>query len=273
MSKAAPKNRFLAPAKWSAHYLTQSPIFADLCQRFPLARLATWPNLTELNAWQGGAQVHFVDNECLTRDGRYYEDFIYATKQVPTRLANWHDLFGALIWCLFPKTKAVINQLHVTQMAIHGQKTRSPLRHKLTLLDECGLIIAFEPQAAEHVDWLRQHQWQQSFWQHRADWQQTLRPVIFGHALYEMATQPFIGLTAKSWFLPVPAGFSQWALTDAYTFLDEMLSQQIANSQLLLNNEQLTPLPLLGVPGWYPANTAEDFYRNTAYFRPRRQLT
>jgi hypothetical protein len=94
--------------------------------------------------------------------------------------------------------------------------------------------------------------------------------MIFGHAIYEMATAPFLGLTAKALFVDVPAGFSQWPLTAAYSFLDDKLHEQIANQAILLDNQQLTPLPLLGVPGWYNNNDTASFYNNTDYFRPQR---
>lgn len=271
MSELAVKNRFSAPEDWSASYLTANPVFQDLCAQFPLQQYTRWPEVANLNAWRNVPDYAFVDNALLAADGRYYEEFIFAQKQIPTRAANWHDLFGALIWILFPKTKALLNQLHMAEIAQHGQKQRSPLRNKLTLLDECGILVALEPAALAHAPLLREHQWQSSFWQQRTAWGQYIRPVVFGHAIYEMATQPFIGLTAKSWFIEVPTGFSQWPLTDAYTFLDEKLAGQIANTAALLDNQQLTPLPVLGIPGWYEANEQQLFYTNTEYFRPRRK--
>jgi hypothetical protein len=33
----------------------------------------------------------------------------------------------------------------------------------------------------------------------------------------------------------------------------------------------LAPLPVLGVPGWWPDNVHEAFYDNVAYFRPGRR--
>ncbi|CAM5212301.1 hypothetical protein ALON55S_02729 [Alishewanella longhuensis] len=90
----------------------------------------------------------------------------------PTRAENWHDFFGALIWCLFPKTKALLNQLHMAEIAEHGQQQRSKLRNKLTLLDECGVLVCLEPEQLAHAELLRQHQWQQSFVTKRSDWWQ-----------------------------------------------------------------------------------------------------
>ena len=270
MQKTEVKNRFTPPANWSTALLLSNPIFADLCQRFSLAALTEWPDVTWLNQRQPHAAVCFVDNDALSADGRYYEEYIYATKQVPTRKDNWHDFFGALIWCLFPKTKALLNQLHMAEIALHGLQQRSKLRNKLTLFDECGVVVCLEPAALQHAELLRRHQWQQSFVTRRSDWWQSIRPMIFGHAIYEMATAPFIGLTAKALFIDVPQGFSQWPLTAAYSFIDNKLHEQIANQALLIDNQQLTPLPLLGVPGWYNDNETTSFYNNTDYFRPQR---
>lgn len=270
MVKNAAKQRFTAPAAWSATALMKNPIFSDLVQRFTVGDYATWPEPAQLNTWRANPAFQFVANSLLEADGRYYESFIFDTKQIPTRAENWHDFFGALIWCLFPKTKAVLNQLHMAEIAEHGQKQRSKLRNKLTLLDECGVLVCLEPEQLAHAELLRNHHWQQSFVTKRSDWWQGVRPVIFGHAIYEMATAPFIGLTAKSWFMAVPDGFSHWSLTDTYTFLDEKLAQQIANTNSLLDNRQLTPLPLLGIPNWYADNSEPRFYSNTEYFRPKR---
>ena len=270
MSQSTEKNRFTPPADWSAPLLLSNPIFKDLTEQFAVGSTKCWPDVTLLNSWRTQQQFSFVENALLEADGRYYEAFIFATKQIPTRYENWHDFFGALIWCLLPKTKALLNQLHMDEIAQHGLKQRSKLRNKLTLFDECGVIICLEPNAVVHADLLRAHQWQDSFVSQRTDWWQSIRPVIFGHAMYEMATAPFIGLTAKALFIAVPEGFTTWSLTAAYSFLDAKLHEQIANGALLLDNQQLTPLPLLGVPGWYNDNENTGFYHNTDYFRPKR---
>jgi len=270
MLDSTQKNRFTPPADWSAPLLLSNPIFNDLTEQFAVGSAVCWPDLTLLNSWRTKQQYSFVENELLEADSRYYEEFIFATQQIPTRQENWHDFFGALIWCLLPRTKALLNQLHMQEINEHGLKQRSKLRNKLTLFDECGVIVCLEPDAVEHAQLLRQHQWQQSFVARRQDWWQHIRPMIFGHAMYEMATAPYIGLTAKALFVDVPDGFSQWSFTAAYSFLDAKLHEQIANGALLLDNQQLTPLPLLGVPGWYNENENASFYHNTDYFRPKR---
>ncbi len=293
MSEVTTKNhnaRFTAPTQWQAELLTANPLFADLCQLFPFANQSDFPTITELNQWlafhQPQVAMQFVADEVLAADGRYYEIFIHQTGQIPTRQQNWHDLFGALIWCLFPNTKTLLNQLHMQEIKLHGQQQRSKLRNKLTLLDECGVILAYSPAATALIEQLQQHQWQAAFVSKRHCWitasadntgsrsaddclvRAQLMPLMFGHANYEMATRPFIGLTGKLLALPVADDFWQLSLGQRYAVIDSALSLQIANSDYLLQAAQLTPLPLLGVPGWYAANTGADFYLDQQYFRP-----
>lgn len=271
MQTARINKRFTPSSEWQPHYFIENPVFADLETLFTVSALPQWPAPKQLNAWRHQSDYCFVDNELLEQDGRYYEAYIYATKQIPTRAENYHDFFGGLIWCLFPKSKARINQLHINDIQQAGLSPRTPLRNKLTLLDECGVLIAYSKAQAGMIEALRQHHWQHVFWQQRTLWWQQLQPVVFGHAIYEMATKPFLGLTAKCWFIEVPAAYFQWSLPDQYHFLDAQLCQQLAQTDVLFDTQQLTPLPLLGVPGWYDDNQQAEFYSNTDYFRPKRR--
>jgi len=271
--------RFVAPACWDRQIWFTNPIFTELVSLFPLQACTDFPTVSELDNWRQlfrpELPVHFVDNALLAADGRYYEAFIYHTQQVPTRQPNWHDLFGALIWCLFPQTKQLLNQLHIREIELHGASSRTPLRNKLTLLDECGVLILYRQQHTNVLEMLREQHWQAAFVSHRQQWQgQSSEPafaaMMFGHANYEMATRPFIGLTGKMLALAVPDEFFSQSLRQRIDFIDTTLSEQIANQGILFDPQQLTPLPLLGVPGWYTANSLPEFYQNTDYFRPKR---
>lgn len=272
-------NRFAAPLTWDLNIWLQNPIFADLSLLFEVAQQTDFPSPEMLSSWlPPDAGVTFVDTLLLEQDGRYYEEFIFKRKEIPTRLNNWHDFFGALIWCLFPKTKTLLNQLHIAEITKYGQKDRSKLRNKLTLLDECGVLVLYQHQAAPVIEALRQHQWQSAFVDNRRLWQGVdatpqLQAMIFGHANYEMATRPFIGLTGKMLAIEVQTEFFHWPLRQRIDFIDTELGKQIANNDILQLNNQLTPLPLLGVPGWYAANQAADFYQDASYFRPKRTNT
>lgn len=272
MQKSNLNSRFTAPKEWQPELFLEPGIFSALSAIFPLAEQAYFPSPELLTQWlhQHTALQDwcFVDSTKLDADGRYYEDFISQSQQIPMRANNWHDLFGALIWCLFPKSKQLMNQLHMAQIQQFGSKERTKVRHKLTLLDECGVLLCVKPSQRFMLDLLRDHQWLDAFYQHKAQWKE-LNPIIFGHANYEMATRPFIGLTGKLWCIELPEQAEVLIGIKGYNFVDDLLAKQLVQAELLLDNQQLSPLPLLGVPDWYKEQEPA-FYADTSYFRPKR---
>ncbi|HJS15467.1 MAG TPA: DUF3025 domain-containing protein [Rheinheimera sp.] len=272
MQKNSVNSRFTAPTAWLSELFSEPGIFSALAAVFPLAEQTDFPSPQLLTLWlHQHTALHnwsFVDSTKLDEDGRYYEDFISQSQQIPMRANNWHDLFGALIWCLFPKSKQLMNQLHMAQIQQFGNKERTKVRHKLTLLDECGVLLCIRPSQRFVLDLLRDHQWLDAFYQHKEQWEE-LNPLIFGHANYEMATKPFIGLTGKLWCIELPEQTQIPEGIKGYNFVDELLVKQLVQAELLLDNQQLSPLPLLGVPGWYKEQEAA-FYADTSYFRPKR---
>jgi hypothetical protein len=272
MQKSTVNSRFTAPAEWQPGLFTEPGLFSTLAAIFPLAQQANFPTPQLLTEWLHQHTLlqdwSFVDSTVLDADGRYYEDFIAQSQQIPLRVNNWHDLFGALIWCLFPKSKQLMNQLHMAEIRRFGSKERTVVRHKLTLLDECGVILCVRPSQRFLLDLLREQQWTEAMYQHKELWAE-LNPMIFGHANYEMATRPFIGLTAKLWCIDLPEQAELAEGIKGYNFVDELLVKQLVQPELLLDNQQLSPLPLLGVPGWYKGQE-QAFYADTSYFRPKR---
>lgn len=95
---------------------------------------------------------------------------------------------------------------------------------------------------------------------------------MFGHANYEMLTKPYIGLTGKALFVTVPDEIFCKNLVTQYQYLDQRLYEMIKTDQCLADNKLLSPLPLLGVPGWHEDNTDDTFYNNTDYFREKRRI-
>jgi hypothetical protein len=275
MQKNSVNSRFTAPTEWQPKLFSEPGIFSALAAVFPLAHQTDFPSPELLTLWlhQHTALQNwsFVDSTVLDADGRYYEDFISQSQQIPVRANNWHDLFGALIWCLFPKSKQLMNQLHMAQIQQFGSKERTQVRHKLTLLDECGVLLCIRPSQRFMLDLLRDHQWIPAFYQHKNLWAE-LNPIIFGHANYEMATKPFIGLTGKLWCIELPEQAGVVSGIKGYNFVDDLLAKQLEQAELLLDNQQLSPIPLLGVPGWYTGQEPA-FYADTSYFRPKRHKT
>ncbi|NVK55947.1 MAG: DUF3025 domain-containing protein [Alteromonadaceae bacterium] len=234
------------------------------------------PGIEQLNQWaqrwhgdwQGPA---FVAEQETDLTNRYYEVYIAEERKVPTREHNWHDVYNALMWILYPRAKQLMNQWHCEEIALHGVHPRTPRRNRLTHFDECGVVIGVPEnhlnQANSQLQLLANHQWQDVLFNNRYGWGMLLHPVIFGHALYEMLMTPFIGLTGKWLAVVVPEHFAAQTTPVQYEMLDNALVARLKTLDGLADKRTLKPLPLLGVPGWYHGQRAE-FYHNTDYFRP-----
>lgn len=272
--------RFKTPEDWFLDWLNQ-PYFADIARLFDWAGVTRFPDVQLLNHWCHQSTINdieFVCDEVVQMEaeqpasdlaGLYYEQIIALTKQVPTRKDNWHDLFNALIWMLFPATKRYLNQLHMQEIERHGLHPRTPLRNRVTHFDECGGILVYQDE--HHLQALQNHQWHASFVTLRAQWQHSTRFFVFGHANYEMLLNPYIGLTGKYIPLKVEDDFWGQSLLAQYRWLDSVLPEMLDKQQWF--TQKLKPLPLLGIPGWHPENDHPQFYANTDYFRPLRSAT
>jgi len=265
--------RFIAPDAWDAQIVQSHPAYRPLDCLLPIGQQPQFPNVASLNMWWPQvvpqAAYQFVDSTLLAGDSRYYEVFIAQTGQIPTRAHNWHDLFGACSWLLYPNSKRALNQRHLAEIEQSQSKQRSGLRHQLTLFDECGVLLLYRQSDQWLIDLLRQHRWQEAFFKHGLAWRQ-LCPLVFGHAIWEMLTRPFIGLTAKLLPMLVDDSFFTLALQQQLDFVDTRLCKQVAEFSLTDWRSQLSPLPILGIPGWYPLQD-EAFYQLTDYFRPKRE--
>jgi hypothetical protein len=221
----------------------------------PIARqvAAGVPQPEALNA-AGRAPLRFVPQADLP-EGQAYEDFIFATGQVPTR-EGLHDFFNALCWMHFPQSKKRLNQLQAREIARAGVgQVRGPVRDAATVFDENALLI----QTSDAV-WtaLSEHRWIDAFVGLRIEWAHT-RLWTFGHATLEKAVQPYKSITVHLW--RVPQGVVQ-------ADLDAWLAQDLTPAKLA--RKPFSPLPLLGVPGWWLANEDPAFYADASVFRPRR---
>jgi hypothetical protein len=118
---------------------------------------------------------------------------------------------------------------------------------------------------------LKDHEWKELFWKKRDDWWRSISVYIFGHGLFEKALRPYIGMTANALTLCLDKDFFSQDRRSQMTELDQIISDQLQKENLLENTRHLTPLPILGIPGWWSDNNCEDFYNNQNYFRPKRK--
>ena len=202
--------------------------------------------------------MRFVPQASLP-PGVAYEQFIFDTGQVPTR-ENLHDFFNGLCWRRFPATKQRLNHLQANEIARAGVgAVRGPVRDALTLFDENAALLQAP---APLRDALVAREWHQLFVTLRPLWAQA-RLVLFGHALLEKLVTPYKSITAHVFLQAVPQALgNDLAAWDAW--LADALTAPV------LAAKPFTPLPVLGVPGWWPANSDPAYYADAGVFRPRR---
>lgn len=234
-----------------------------------------WPQIDWLNARAAerslrntaGQPLRFV-KQSAGRGALAYEQHIFATGEVPTRPGNWHDWFNALSWLRFPLLKAALNQRHIEAGDAASQRGRE--RDALTLFDECGILVAYcEPDDAER---LQAHDWTDIWWTRRAETGRRLNYTLFGHSEFEKGLAPFRGWTAKALWIQVTDAWLATSRQAQLEWLDATVSETVRAGQVLRHPKELTPLPVLGIPDWWPAQDAA-FYADTGYFRPKRTRT
>ena len=183
-----------------------------------------------------------------------YESFIFQHKLIPTR-NNAHDFFNGLCWLRFPKSKTQLNKLQADAIARNGVGAhRGELRDALTLFDENAGLLCAPPSLWES---LKNKQWHKLFVTNRDAWQQ-VKLVVFGHALLEKLLQPYKGITVHVLCLPMPLLISDEEV-------DAWLCQQLTPD--LLQSKPFVPLPLAGIPGWWPGNEIPAFFEDKKVFR------
>ena len=216
-----------------------------------------------------GQPLRFVPQAALP-EGTAYEEFIGATGQVPTR-DNLHDFFNGLVWLTFPHIKRQLNALQAAQIAQDGVgKSRGPARDAATIYDENSalLVVRDDAEGAALVDALRNHRWREAFVQRAAMFGRDAEVWLFGHALMEKLVAPYKAITAHT--RVVPAGGDYWELDDAgrRAWLDRDEAARLASEGM--GKGGFTPLPVLGIPGWWPQQD-DAFYADDTVFRPKRK--
>ncbi|MFH1044620.1 MAG: DUF3025 domain-containing protein [Pseudomonadota bacterium] len=274
-----------ASPAWNRWDLLASPAFVTLAPLIEQLRDDHFPTLAQLNRMGderevlsgGGVPVEFVPQEAKIDEP--YETRVYVRGKVLTRSRNWRDLFNALVWITFPRSKAAINRRHYREMlARQGEGLRGTPRAKggslgaphdvLTLFDESGVIVASsEPELGAL---LRDFKWKELFWQRRSDVIESMRFYVFGHSIYEKALQPYKGITAKTVIFDLPPRELERPLPQQIATLDARLAKYFGDPKALSATETLAPLPVLGIPGWTADNEDERYYDDNRYFRPGR---
>lgn len=219
-----------------------------------------------------GMPLHFVKQEHgkLNFEAQY-EPRCYLAGEVQTRENNWHDLLNVLVWLAFPETKAAINTRHYRALVNNPRamdNRRGSERDMLTLFDESGVVVVYADN--ELAVLLREFRWKELFWQRREQVQAAMGFHLFGHGLYEKAMRPYPGITGQGLLLKVEPGFFAWPAGERRAHLDGLAANYFLAPENCRNTRELTPVPLLGVPGWTAENDYPIYYDDTRYFRRKR---
>jgi len=252
---------------WSTSFFLNSPIFKQLKSLTTFfEKYVDWPTLNDYEAIfkKNNMEVKPVpQSEVIRCFEEQYEPRVYLKGELQTRLKNWHDFFNALIWLKFPITKKMLNALHYEQARLReAGSNRSTLENRITQFDECGAVIVSNDQKL--LDLIENHQWQDLFINEMQQFDSNLQCVIFGHAIFEKAMNPYIGMTCHCILIN-----DSKLLNDVHQGNFEALDKKIAifwKNAHKIENLKLKPLPLLGIPGYWHLQNSE-FYKNTSYFR------
>ena len=250
-----------------------TPPFDSL--RAPLQLLADdagWPGIDRLNECSAGIKnfrgkpIRFVANaDAVT--AQHYESRIAESGEIATR-ENWHDFFNAMSWLAFPETKSAISELHARLLSSRGEeeiRARSVPRDVLTLFDEGGIIVTSCDETL--LELIRRFEWKMLFVERRAEVMASMRFYLFGHSMLEKALDPYVGVTAKAILFRVDDAFMVSNHAAQMRHIDHRAAAWLMDENNLSSSKNFSPVPWLGVPGWWKENESSGFYDNAQYFR------
>ncbi len=252
---------------WDTNFFDSSPIIQQLKPFTNMfSQFSNWPTISdyaEIFNTKKLAVKPVPQSHSIFSFSDQYEPRIYLKGELQTRTQNWHDFFNALIWLKFPITKKTLNSLHYHQAKsrIEGSN-RSTLENRITQFDECGAIVISNDKYL--LEMIRNHQWHELFVDQKERFFTDIECIIFGHAIFEKALEPYIGMTCHCILID-----DATLLTDIRNGNHSGLDARIASiwdNTLQKKPEKLHPLPILGVPGYWSVQTKE-FYKNKKYFR------
>ncbi len=267
--------------EWDTEFASRLPLYEPLRAHAAMLSGVDWPDLPQLQRMidkqgivtGGGKPLRVVEQ--VPKSGSFeerYEARIYLRGELQVRRRDWHDLFNLLAWAAFPRAKTALNARHYRALLdqhARGAPNRGPAQDALTLFDEGGIVVASSD--SELLEDLRGFEWERLFRGRRERVTQHMRWFLFGHAIYEKALAPFEGITACGVLLAVDDAWLALPQAAQMAVLDERLAASIADAACFTRPRGLQPVPILGIPGWWPPNEGEHYYANTDYFRPGRR--
>jgi hypothetical protein len=208
-------------------------------------RLKAWPGIDELNSAydrfkpDGAPPLKFVVQaqpgqrkaKKLKRAGlagnTYYAKQIVEDLVVPTRLANWHDLFNALTWMTFPCAKYRLQQIFLREG--NDDERRSKMGDVLACFDEGGVVVVLPREQYEDGMCVLSSENMEE----KQEYIERFGNVaVFGHAIYEtvlingnkrVASAPVV--------MALENPFFEKELTARYAEIDQRLAEHLQGSK------------------------------------------
>jgi hypothetical protein len=257
--------------EWRPDIALEHPFQEDFAVHLQSLQSGDFPTSDDLNRClssdvcnQQGMLIRFVPSTDAPVVN--YESHIYCTGQISTREKNWHDIFNALVWMRFPALKAAMNAVHYKAM----QETtigRGKQRDALTLFDECGVIVVAHEYS--HLQEISNRNWQDVFSGGPDEWESRYQIFITGHAMLEKFLMPYKAMTANALLVHIPEREFLLERKELRTNLDAILAKQILCARVCKTSGDLSPIPLMGIPGWWQVGDQDDaFYADVKVFRP-----
>jgi len=271
LTDTRPAQRFM-DIDWSSPWLTP---LAERGERWRQAALDSYSAyLSTLNAdaqtdprvTGRGKPLSFIAQDELPA-GAPYEGHIAETGCVPTRY-NLHDFFNGAIWFQYPRIKAALNARQAEEIDALGiGPIRGATRDALTLFDENAVLFACADASLAAA--LRAFDWRTLLVEQRAAWGLRCEARIFGHALLEKLVAPYKACTGHAWIVDVEPAYFSATDTGRRAILDHAVSERLKSEAI--SSRYFTPLPVLGVPGWWAENEGPSFYDDPQVFRSGRR--
>jgi hypothetical protein len=198
-----------------------------------------------------------------------YERFVQSG-EIPTRDLS-HDWYNGQVWLAFPQVKQLINSRHIedancseniaVDLSANG---RSRLRDALTLFDESGAL--FLTTEFSLCNALVNHDWKTLLLDQREKWHARAKVLLLGHGLLDSMHKAHKGLCAKV----IPVQVPSLDLSSA-----ELQRLALLVVEQLRGPGNLSPLPVMGVPGWFQDSDVPGFYEDPTVYRakPTRQVS
>lgn len=247
------------------------PPFDQLAHHAELIDLPWDAALAALNARAAAelpAGIRFAEQDGdLAADGLSYEQRIAERGLIAMRRDSLHDLYGALMWLQWPRSKWAIHQGQYAGILALGPKQRSRHQQALTHIDEAGLIVVSAD--ATVLAALQAHDWHGLLIDRRAQWA-CAQVWVIGHALFELRqSRPHDLLAAKVIPVLAPAAALSTNETLHRERLDACVAAGITARQAAADPKDQSTLPLAGIPGWDARNDDPEFIASAECFRPK----